>query len=317
MLHRRHFMATSAMLTAGTLSSSFLAANASEKQERKFTMDLRCSSIGVRVGLAEAIELAGKHGFESVAADSSALTTQSREETETMLARMKELKVVWGSAGLPVQFRNDKATFDKDFAQLASRAAALKQAGGARMGTYIMPCHDELTYIANFKMHSDRLRQCAKVLADNGLRMGVEYVGPKTSWTSKRYSFLHSLAGLRDLLTEIHMPNVGVILDSWHWYTAHETVDDLKSLGNEDVVACDLNDAPEGLEIDEQMDLQRELPMATGRIDLATFLGVLVKMGYDGPVRAEPFNAKLNEMDKDQAVAATAEAMKSSFTLVQ
>ena len=34
------------------------------------------------------------------------------------------------------------------------------------------------------------------------------------------------------------------------------------------------------------MDLSRELPCATGVIDLATFLGALVKIGYDGPVRA-------------------------------
>ena len=34
---------------------------------------------------------------------------------------------------------------------------------------------------------------------------------------------------------------------------------------------------------------QRELPGATGVIDLAQFIAALRRLGYDGPVRAEPF----------------------------
>jgi hypothetical protein len=43
----------------------------------------------------------------------------------------------------------------------------------------------------------------------------------------------------------------------------------------------------------------------------------LVQIGYDGPVRAEPFNKTLNAMDNEPAVAATAAAMKKAFALVE
>jgi sugar phosphate isomerase/epimerase len=82
-------------------------------------------------------------------------------------------------------------------------------------------------------------------------------------------------------------------------------------------VACDLNDAPAGLAVDEQMDLRRELPAATGVIDVQTFLQALVQIGYDGPVRAEPFNEALNAMDNEAAVTATADAMRKAFALVK
>ena len=72
-----------------------------------------------------------------------------------------------------------------------------------------------------------------------------------------------------------------------------------------------------GLEIDEQIDNQRELPSATGVIDLKTFLGALVQIGYDGPIRAEPFNAPLNAMENDAACEATAAAMKKAVSLVE
>ncbi|MEZ6060358.1 MAG: TIM barrel protein [Planctomycetaceae bacterium] len=183
------------------------------------------------------------------------------------------------------------------------------------MGTWLSPRHDELTYVANFRQHANRLRECVRILGDHGLRFGMEYVGPKTLWASGRHPFIHSLAETRDLIAEIGLDNVGVVLDSWHWYTAHETVDDLKSLTNADIIACDLNDAPAGIPIDEQIDNKRELPAATGVIDLKAFLTTLAEIGYDGPVRAEPFNAVLNEMDDAEALAATSKAMQKAFAL--
>ena len=131
------------------------------------------------------------------------------------------------------------------------------------------------------------------MLGDHGLRLGLEYVGPKTSWTASRYPFIHTLAEMRELIAEIGRDNVGLVLDSWHWYTAGETAADLRGLTSRDVVACDLNDAPRSVPIDQQRDGVRELPCATGVIDLKAFLTALAAIGYDGPVRAEPFNATL------------------------
>ena len=310
---RKHLISCSLAATSMLLGNSSQAA---EKSGRKFTMDLRCSSIGVRADLKEAIRLAHQSGFESVTPDPGYLAKLSTGQLNELLSEIKEKKIVWGSAGLPVQFRNDKTTFRGGANNLPKMAAALQKAGVTRMGTYIMPCHSDLTYVANFKMHAKRLRECANILKDNGLRFGLEYVGPKTLWTSKRHSFVHSMVEMKELIAEIGVDNMGFVLDSWHWYTAHETVDDLKTLTNKDIVACDLNDAPKGLEIDQQIDNQRELPMATGMIDLAAFLKTLVEIGYDGPIRSEPFNAKLNEMENEAAVAATGEAMKKAFALV-
>jgi len=51
-------------------------------------------------------------------------------------------------------------------------------------------------------------------------------------------------------------------------------------------------------------------------IDLKTFLNALVTIGYDGPIRAEPFKAERRRMPTDQALALTAKAMKRAFALV-
>ena len=51
-------------------------------------------------------------------------------------------------------------------------------------------------------MPSD-FEKCARVLRDHEQRFGLEYVGPKTSWTAKRYPFVHSMAETKELIAEI------------------------------------------------------------------------------------------------------------------
>jgi sugar phosphate isomerase/epimerase len=314
---RRGFLRTTAAAGVGAAAASLLPGVGRAAQgARKFTMDLVCGAIGVRADQDEALRLAQLYGFESVQPSPGHLAKLSAGQLDELLGRLKEAKLVWGAAGLPVDFRRDDATFDQGLAELPKLADGLRRAGASRVSTWLRPSHDSLTYLANFRQHVQRLRQVAQVLGDSGLRFGLEYVGPKTSWTASRHAFIHTLAEARELIAEIGLDNVGLVLDSWHWYTAHETGDDLLTLGNKDVVACDLNDAPAGIPIDEQQDGTRELPAATGVIDLKTFLGALVAIGYDGPVRAEPFNQELNALDNEPAVERTAGAMKKAFALI-
>lgn len=313
MLSRRSMLTSSlAAIGGATLCHSAAAA----EKARQFTLDLRCGSIGVKADQREAIRLASEHGFESVTPEPHYLAKLNAGQMEELLTLMKMKQLVWGSAGIPVEFRRDEETFRTGLKELPRLAKAMQQAGVTRVGTWLRPQHDELTYVANFRQHARRLRECAKVLRDHGQRFGLEYVGPKTLWASSRHSFVHTMAETKDLIAEIGVDNMGFVLDSWHWYTAHETVDDLRSLSNNDIVACDLNDAPKGIEIDQQIDNRRELPAATGVIDLKAFLGELVAIGYDGPIRAEPFNQPLNKLDNEAATAATAKAMKKAFALV-
>jgi hypothetical protein len=52
------------------------------------------------------------------------------------------------------------------------------------------------------------------------------------------------MAEMRELIAAIDQPNVGLLLHSWHRYTAHEIGADLLSLKGAEVVACDLTTRP-------------------------------------------------------------------------
>jgi sugar phosphate isomerase/epimerase len=284
---------------------------------RKMTIHLTPGSIGVKADQMETLELAHYYGFEAVEPQPAYLASISSEQIRKINDFLASRHLVWGCASLSVDFRSTDDKFAEGMNALPAQAKALQQAGVTRMGTWLNPSHDTLTSRRNFDLHVKRLRAIAGVLAEHNIRFGLEYVAPKTLWASRRYPFIHTMAETKELIAAIGASNVGFVLDSWHWYTAHETREDILSLTNKDVVSVDLNDAPAGVPVDQQIDSVRELPGATGVIDVAAFLNALQTIGYDGPVRPEPFNEALRKMPRDQALSVSLQAMQQAFALLK
>jgi sugar phosphate isomerase/epimerase len=312
---RRQFIqkVTIAAVGATTLLGDLGRAAPGETKKRKITIDLACGNIGVSADQREAIELAARHGFESVAVDSGFIASLSDEQLSELKLSMKSKGLVFGAAGLPVEFRQDQLRFEESLKRLPKVATGLERAGVDRICTWLSPCDAKLTYIQNFRQHASRLREVAKILKDHQVLLGLEYVGPKTSWSSRRFPFIHTMAEMKDLISDMNAGNVGFVLDSWHWWHAGESATDIQSLKGTDVIAVDLNDAPAGIPKEEQVDSRRELPCATGVIDVGAFLNALNQIGYDGPVRAEPFNPALRKMSKDDACEAAASSLRKAF----
>jgi sugar phosphate isomerase/epimerase len=288
-----------------------------DRSKRKMTIHLTPGSIGVKADQLESIELAHYYGYEAVEPQPEYLARLPPDEIKALAERVRSRNLVFGNAGLRVDFRGEEEAFAEGMKQLPAQARALEIAGVTRMGTWLRPTHDKLIFRRNFDQHVRRLGAIADVLSGHNIRLGLEYVGPKTSWTSQRYPFVHTMAETKDLIAAMGRKNVGFLLDSWHWYTAQETAADILALKNEEVVCADLNDAPAGIPVDQQRDSVRELPCATGVIDVDGFLNALQQIGFDGPVRPEPFNAELRKMPRDQALLVALEAMKKAFALIK
>jgi len=284
--------------------------------KRKFTIHLTPGSIGVKTDQKECIELAHYYGYEAVEPQAAYLATLKPDEIKALADYVQSRQLVWGAAGLTVDFRQTDEAFQAGMKVLPAQAAALQKAGVTRVGTWMKPSHDSWTYRRHFDIYAKRLGAVADVFAAHGLRLGLEYVGPKLNWSSQKHPFIHTMAETKELIAAMGRKNVGFVLDSWHWYTAGESKDDLLTLKNADIVSVDLNDAPAGRAVEEQIDSQRELPMATGVIDVNTLLEALVSLGYDGAVRPEPFNAALRAMPREQVLTVTVEAMRKAFSTV-
>lgn len=266
--------------------------------------DLGLSALGHPSDLPSALDLAARHGFGGVDPDVAHLRgLSSPAQVQELADDLTSRGLRWGIGGLHVSLTAPPRAFAEQLAALPQVAEVLAAAGVNAVGTWVRPMDDELTYQRNWRLHVGRIALVAGVLDDAGIRLGLEYVGPKTFWSTERFPFVHTLAELRELIADTGAGNVGVILDTYHWYASGETPADLRALTASDIISVDLNDARDDRERDEQQDQDRRLPGTTGVIDLAGFVDVLVELGYDGPVKAEPFLPSLAERPVDDVLA--------------
>jgi sugar phosphate isomerase/epimerase len=269
--------------------------------------NLAPSAVGISADFDECLAVAQRHGFRGI--DLPLGEPELTADPEGYAEKVKEAGLQWGAFGLPLDFRGEEAAYVTGLDMLKVEAPVAKRAGCKRCITWIMPAHNKLDFGANFDQHVARLKPVAQVLADNGIRFGVEFVGTPTIRKAYKFPFVHDTAGILELAAAIGH-DTGVLLDSFHWYTSGGKREDITRKLRGKIVYVHVNDAISGRGPDEQIDSERALPGATGVIDIATFLGCLRQAGYDGPVAAEPFMPELATLAPDEAAERVAASFK-------
>jgi sugar phosphate isomerase/epimerase len=262
--------------------------------------------------LKEDVPLAVKYGYGGINFDivTEAGTDPSNSGAEGTKELLEKNGLKPGGFGLPVNFRESREAFDADMKKLPAYCDFARRIGADRCITWIIPASETLDYKANYDLHKTRLGEAARVLEDYGIRFGIEFVGPPSSRTGKKYEFIYNLDGLLELMADMGTSNLGILLDVWHWDLAGQTYADFKKIpGNKWVVMTHINDAPAGIPFDRLDDLSRELPGATGILKIADFMQGLVDLAYDGPVYVEPFYAPFKTMAFEDALKAAKAAM--------
>lgn len=262
--------------------------------------------IRLSLSFEETVQAAVDYGFDGVELDHASLVEVN---PETVNQRINRAGLRVGGFSLPVDFAGDESVYQEGLRALPDIAARAAAVGAARCTRAVRPWSDDRDWNENWQFTVQRLQPVAAILSAHGCRLGLEYVGPATSRRGHGHQFVHTMGEALSLGREIGS-GTGLLLDSWHWYTAEETTEDIARLTNEDVVSVHINDAPAGLRVDEQMDLERLLPGASGVIDIDGFLGALRALDYDGPVIVEPFDKSLEKLDAPQRLRATAEALE-------
>src|SRR5690625_5839817 len=87
----------------------------------------------------------------------------------------------WGMAGLPIALASPAEEFRAALGSLPDALGLLTAAGVTAVGTWIRPMHQTRDHAANWRLHAGRLSLVSEILADHGLRLGLEYIGPKRS----------------------------------------------------------------------------------------------------------------------------------------
>ncbi len=258
-----------------------------------------------RVQWPDFARLAAKTGFPGTDIMLSPAMQAGASATNDLLAGLKIRPAV---IDFPVEFRKDEATFKASLAQLDDAARFAAAIRCPRMITYIMPSSDtpkdELRQI-----YKQRFTESARILAHHNVRLGLEFLGPLELRKMYKYEFIWRMNDMLSFARECG-PNVGLLLDSWHWHHAGATPEDILAAGRDGIVHVHFNDSPK-LPPEQIHDNQRLLP-GEGVINLTGFLRALESIHYSDALSVEVFG-RTKDMSPEAAAKAGLDSAQSVF----
>jgi sugar phosphate isomerase/epimerase len=264
------------------------------------------------IGSLEAfVQAAAAHGFEAVEAGGAELQEWLAAKGEQAVREfLRQHNVQIATIGLGVQWRGTEEDFRSGLARLAQEAEAAAAVGCKACCTYVLPSTDGNA--AHFMaLATRRLRTCAQLLAAYGIRLGLEFVGPHHLRTRWQNPFIWGLEETLDWIEAIGERNVGLLLDSYHWYTNELDVEHIVRLDANQIVHVHINDA-KAVPVAEALDNDRLFP-GEGVIDLTGFLSALKRIGYRGVIAQEILTPKPLEQPCEQLLKRSQEAFRNVY----
>lgn len=244
---------------------------------------LHPTTAGQRLDLPDYLQLAHRAGFSLVDWDISDIHQRvQRDGLERVRSLFAASQVTWAGFGLPIDLFADDSSFHAALDRLPALCQVASDFQVTRSMTWLWPSVDVEPVPLILRIIA-RCRQVADLLSPYHIQFGLEFVGPH-HLRNKRYPLIYTLTEMIALIDAIDRPNLGVLLDSYHWYTSESNLQELQRLPVSKVVEVHINDAR--LEPKAAHDQERCLP-GEGQIDLVTFLRYLAQGGYDGPLSLE------------------------------
>jgi sugar phosphate isomerase/epimerase len=273
--------------------------------------NLNPGALGVTGHQSEIIELVLTYGFGGMDLNVIEFATRARLKGVEYARRLIDsAKLKMGSFALPFDWDSSDETFAKDLAKLPDYAQAAVAAGCTRCTAILAPANDTRPYHENFEFHKRRFQEICKALEPAGVRFGVGFQAAEYLRKNQAFQFVHDLDALMLLVNMVAAPNIGLLLDIWDVVVGGGSLDSVRKLPPNQIVAVHVADLPPAGgngEIDEK---SRLLPGGDEpRIDITTLLVYLKSVGYDGPVTPRPSRSTLQSRRRDLVVKQAGEAM--------
>jgi sugar phosphate isomerase/epimerase len=295
----------SALKTLAAAAAPLLNA-APQPPSKRMYLSLNETLVAGRVKWPEFAKLAARVGFPGVDVMLNTAMDAGADATNALLAQLHVRPAV---INFPVEFRKDDAAFQASLAKLEPAAQFAKAIGCPRMITYIMSSSptpkEELR-----RLYKQRFSESAQILAKSNVRLGLEFLGPLQFRKQFPHEFIWRMPEMLEFAKECG-PNVGLLLDAWHWHHAGATVDDILAAGKDRIIHVHFDDAPK-LPPEQIRDNERLMP-GEGVIDLVGFLHALKKIGYTDALSVEVFGRGLKNMAPEDGAKLGLEKSKAVF----
>jgi sugar phosphate isomerase/epimerase len=268
---------------------------------------LNRATAGGSLAFDEFVNLAAGAGFEGADVELGWARMHSVSALRDLFAS-RELR--FGGWGVPFDWRGDDQPKLRDgMKDLEQFAAYARELNIDACATWIMPSSDR-PLLDNWSFHVERLKPVARILANHGLRLGLEFVAPYHLRRHFRHEFIFTPGQMLELAAVVG-DNVGLLVDSFHVHAAGSTWEEISKIPASKIVHVHINDAPD-VRLHQLVDSQRLLP-GEGTLSLKSFLGSLRAAGYNGPLSLEVFSDALKRLDPRDAARRAWNATQSAL----
>ncbi len=272
-------------------------------------LSLNSTLVTGRVAWPEFARLAAQVGFHGVDVALDSAMKNGLAGTRNLLETLKLRPSV---INFPVEFRKEDADFRAALPKLEEVAPFAAAIGCPRMMTWIMPSSqtpkDELR-----RIYKKRFTESANILARSHVRLALEFLGPLHLRKMYPHEFIWRMGEMLEFAKECG-PNVGLLVDVWHWHHAGATTADIVNAGKDRIVHVHFNDAPR-LPPEDIRDNERLMP-GEGVIDLEGVLKALRTIGYQDALSVEVFGRNLKNMSPEEAARLGLESARAVFKKV-
>lgn len=239
------------------------------------------STLTGRMAWPDFARLAARVGYGGVDVNLSAAMRDGLEATRALFA---EIKIKASNANLPMSLAGAEEAFQAELKKLDEAARFCDAIDCHAMVTWL-PASSAMPKAEFRKMLKDRATACAEILRPSNVRLGLEFLGPMNLRTQQPYEAIWRMNEMVDVAKECG-PNVGLLLDVWHWHHSGATRADIVAAGRSRIVHVHLSDAAKTPP--EEVRDNHRLLAGEGVIDLTGFFDTLRQIGYDGGVSPEP-----------------------------
>jgi sugar phosphate isomerase/epimerase len=328
---RRQFLERTAGAAAAAAVAGWPAAGLAAQRTMFISLN---GAVAPRVGpWPEKARLAARIGYGGVDWDFGPAKAAGADATKALFEALKIRPTI---VNLPMQpLAGDDDAFNEKLPQLAEDAAFAAAIGCDRMMMVLSPTSG-LPKDEERDLVVRRLGAVSGVLKAHDLRLGLEFLGPlymrmavpapapgggpvgapprtggapmapggaargggRGQGRGPRIPFIWTLPETVALARDCG-PNIGAILDVWHWHHSEGTIADILATDVDRIVHVHLSDA-KPMPPEDVRDNMRLMP-GEGTIDLVGFLQALRKIGYGGGVSPEPLGRIPQDMTAEEA----------------
>jgi sugar phosphate isomerase/epimerase len=277
--------------------------------------NLNPNALGVTGHQSEIIELALSFGFTSIDLNVTEFATLSRLKGVPYARRLFDsaalkMGLKLGAFAFPFDWESDEEQWAKDMKKLPDCAQAAVDAGCLRCVATVAPASDTRPYHENFEFHKRRFQEICRVFEPAGIRFGIGFQGAEYLRKNRPFQFIHEMDALTLLVNMVASPSIGLLLDIWDVVVSGGSLDAIRKLPTEQIVAVQVADLMSGANNGDIDEKSRLLPGTEGgRIDIPTLLVYLKSAGYDGPVTPRPSRGIFQSRRRDLIVKQTGEAL--------